>query len=145
MIFNLGNEFERDKFKQYVNTLYEAKAIVEVKKKLPNRSLSQNAYLHLILGWFACEYGCSTDEVKVEYFKRECNRVIFERKKINKQGIEITYLRSSAELDTGEMTNAIDRFRNWASAQGGIYLPSPNEKDYLLHIQQELEKSKEFI
>lgn len=145
MIFNLNNEWEIPRFKEYVNKLFKDRAIVEVKKRLPNRSLSQNSYLHLILSFFACELGYSLDEVKLDYFKKTCNRELFERKKINKQGNEITYMRSSSDLTTGEMTTAIERFRNYSSAEVGIYLPSPNEDQFLTHIQQEIEKNKEFI
>ena len=107
MIFNLNNPYEVDKYKEYVNKLFKERAVVEVKKRLPNRSLSQNAYLHLILSWFACETGYSLEEVKLDYFKKTCNRDLFERKKVNKKGYEITYMRSSSDLTTGEMTTAI--------------------------------------
>lgn len=145
MIFNLNNSFEHDRFKEYVNQLYKQKAIVEVKKKLPNRTLAQNSYLHLLLGYFGSEYGCSLDEAKIDFYKRTCNRDLFERKTVNKKGKEVTYLRSSAELTTGEMTLSIDRFRNFASSEAGIYLPSPNEREFLIHIQQEIERHKEFL
>lgn len=145
MIFNLNNSFEHDRFKEYVNQLYKQKAIVEVKKKLPNRTLAQNSYLHLLLGYFGSEYGCSLDEAKIDFYKRTCNRDLFERKTVNKKGNEVTYLRSSAELTTGEMTLSIDRFRNFASSEAGIYLPSPNEREFLIHIQQEIERHKEFL
>lgn len=145
MIFNLNNEYEIPKFKEYVNKLYEQKAIVEVKKKLPNRSTQQNRYFYLILSWFACETGYSVDEIKVDIFKRTCNKEIFERYRENKHGEKIKFLRSSSDLDTLEMTTAIDRFRNYASAQAGIYLPSPNESQFLTYIEQEIERNKEFI
>lgn len=145
MIFNLNNEYEIPKFKEYVNKLYEQKAIVEVKKKLPNRSTQQNRYFYLILSWFACETGYSVDEIKVDIFKRICNKEIFERYRENKRGEKIKFLRSSSDLDTLEMTTAIDRFRNYASAQAGIYLPSPNESQFLTYIEQEIERNKEFI
>ncbi|MFA6796943.1 MAG: hypothetical protein WCR63_05200, partial [Bacilli bacterium] len=83
MIYDLKNEYQVVEFKEYVSKLIESKSIVELKKKSPNRSLSQNAYLHLILGYFACEYGCSLDEVKIDFYKRVCNKVIFERTMIN--------------------------------------------------------------
>lgn len=145
MIFNLKNEYEVPKFKDYVNRLFREHAVVEVKKKLPNRTLAQNSYLHLLLGYFASEYGCSLEEVKIDYYKRTCNRDLFERKTVNKKGKEVTYLRSSAELTTGEMTLSIERFRNFASSEAGIYLPSPNEREFLIHIQQEIERHKEFL
>ena len=145
MIFNLNNSFEHDRLKEYMSRLYKQKAIVEVKKKLPNRTLAQNSYLHLLLGYFGSEYGCSLDEAKIDFYKRTCNRDLFERKTINKKGQEVTYLRSSAELTTGEMTLSIDRFRNWSAAQAGIYLPAANEHQMLIYAQQEIESNKEFV
>ena len=145
MIFNLKNEYEVPKLKDYVNRLFREHAVVEVKKKLPNRTLAQNSYLHLLLGYFASEYGCSLEEVKIDYYKRTCNRDLFERKTINKKGKEVTYLRSSAELTTSEMTLSIDRFRNWSASVAGIYLPAANEQQMLIYAQQEIERNKEFI
>ncbi len=145
MLFNLKSEYDVPKFKAYVNRLYQERAVVEVKKKHPGRTLSQNSYLHLLLGYFAAETGYGADEVKIDIFKRLCNRDIFERVVENKKGKKVNALRSSADLSTAEMTVAIERFRNYSSAQAGIYLPAPNEKEFLLHIQQELEKNKEFI
>ena len=132
-IFNLKNEYDIPKFKAYVNKLFQERAVVEVRKKLPNRTLSQNSYLHLLLGYFGSEYGCSLDEAKIDFYKRTCNRDLFERKTVNKKGKEVTYLRSSAELTTGEMTLS------------GIYLPSANEQQMLICAQQESERNKEFI
>ena len=134
-IFNLKNEYDIPKFKAYVNKLFQERAVVEVRKKLPNRTLSQNSYLHLLLGYFGSEYGCSLDEAKIDFYKRTCN----------KKGKEVTYLRSSAELTTGEMTLSIDRFRNWSASVAGIYLPSANEQQMLIFAQQEIERNKEFI
>ena len=145
MIYNLNNPHEHEGFKNYVNKLYTERAVVEIKKKSHNRSLSQNSYLHLLLSYFACEYGCSLEEAKLDFFKRECNRDLFEIKLLNKVGREITTIKSTKELTTSEMATAIDRFRNWASAVLAIYLPSANEKDFLIHVQQEIQKNKLFI
>ena len=145
MLFNLKSEYDVPKFKAYVNRLYQERAVVEVKKKHPGRTLSQNSYLHLLLGYFAAEYGCSRDEAKIDFYKRTCNRDLFERKVVNKKGKEITYLRSSADLSTAEMTLSIDRFRDWSSAVAGIYLPAAGEKEMLIYAQQEVERNKEFI
>ena len=69
MIFNLSNHYEIPKFKEYVNKLFSERAVVEVKKKLPNRTLAQNSYLHLLLGYFGSEYGCSLDEAKLIFIR----------------------------------------------------------------------------
>lgn len=144
MIFDLKNEYDIPKFKEYVNKLYAQKAVVEVKKKLPNRTLAQNSYFYLLLSWFSLETGYSVEEVKIDIFKRLCNRQLFETEITNKQGKKVKVLRSSSELTTGEMTTAIERFRNYSAAEG-IYLPAPNDQHFLLHIQKELERCKEFI
>lgn len=145
MIFNLSNPYEVDKFTEYVNRLICQKSIVELKKRLPNRSLSQNNYLHLILSYFGCELGYNLDEVKYMFFKKTVNEDIFKRKRVNNKGVEVVYYRSTSELTTGEMTTAIDRFRNYSSAVVGVYLPSPNENQMLVYIEQEIERNKEFI
>ena len=145
MIYNLSNEYDVPKFKEYVNKLYSERAVVEVKKKNPNRTLAQNNFLHLLLGYFGSEYGCSMEEAKLDFYKRTCNRDLYERKAVNKHGKEVTFLRSSSELTTAEMTLSIDRFRNWSSSQAGIYLPAANEHQMLIYAQQEIERNKEFI
>ena len=131
-LFNLKNEYDILKFKAYVNKLFQERAVVEVRKKLPNRTLAQNSYLHLLLGYFGSEYGCSLDEAKIDFYKRTCNRDLFERKTVNK-------------LTTGEMTLSIDRFRNWSASVAGIYLPAANEQQMLIYAQQEIERNNEFI
>ena len=145
MIFNLKNEYDVPKFKDYVIKLFQERAVVEVKMKFPNRTLAQNSYLHLLLGFFGSEYGCSLEEAKIDFYKRTCTRDLCERKTVNKKGKEVTYLRSSAELTTGEMTLSIDRFRNWSASVAGIYLPAANEQQMLIYAQQEIERNNGFM
>ena len=55
--------------------------------------------------------GNTMEYVKREYFKRSCNPELFVRTaydKLAKRDVE--RLRSSRDLDTGEMTTAIERF-----------------------------------
>lgn len=145
MIYNLTNEYEVPKFKEKVAKLLSEQATVELKKIYPKRSLAQNNYLHLLLGYFGSEYGLSIEEVKLDIFKRTCNPDLFKRSGTNKKGLRIEFLRSTAELSTTEMTTAIERFRNWSSAVAGIYLPSANEQEFLIHIRQVIEENKEYI
>lgn len=149
-IFNLHNEYERQQFKDYCNRIYEEciKAplgIVEIKRKHRQRSKSQNSYLHVCLGYYASEFGYTIDEVKQDIFKRQLNSDIFVVERINKRGQKVRRLRSSADLDTAEMTTAIERFRNWSSAVAGLYIPSPNETEALLAAQQQMERYIEYL
>jgi hypothetical protein len=145
MIFDLNNQYEIPKYKEYVNKLYNEKAVVEVRKKMPHRSLPQNRYFYLLLGWFAAETGYSVDEVKLDIFKKLVNKDLFVVEAKNRRGDIVKTVKSSASLSTAEMTLAIERFRDYSAAEAGIYLPAPNEREFLLSIQKELERNKEYI
>ena len=145
MLYNLSNPYEVDRCREYLNTLCGKQALIEVKEKKRTRSLSQNSYLHVILSYFACEYGCTMEEAKLDFYKRTCNKDIFVEKVTNKFGREIERVRSSASLDTGEMTTTIERFRNWSSSVAGIYIPSPYEHEFLIHCKQVIEQNREFV
>lgn len=144
MLFNPQNQYDIQKADEYYKKLRNGDEPFEITRKSKKRALSQNAYLHLILGFFSCEYGCSVAEAKVDFFKRDVNLSIFcpngERRKDGKPK-----LRSSADLTTAEMTIAIERFRNWSISVAGIYLPSPNEHQFLIYAEQEMQRNQEFI
>lgn len=144
-LYNLKNVYDRKKFKEACNQMVLKNEYVELKKKNTQRSLAQNSYLHCLLGYFASEFGYTLEEVKFDIFKKICNRDIFERKRLNRRGQVVTYIRSSTELDKAEMTTAIERFRNYSSAQCGLYLPTPHEGEMLFSAQQQIEQCKEFV
>ena len=144
-LYNLKNVYDRKRFKEACNQMVLNNEYVELKKKKTQRSLAQNSYLHCLLGYFASEFGYTLEEVKFDIFKKICNRDIFERKRVNRRGQKVTYIRSSTELDKAEMTTAIERFRNYSSAQCGLYLPTPNEGEMLFFAQQQIEQCKEFM
>lgn len=145
MIFNLANPYEVAKYDSLIDKLRQKQAVVEVKEKKKNRTLRQNAYLHVLISYFACEHGCSSEEAKFVYYKHTCNKDLYVEKVVNKHGREVERTKSSRDLDTGEMTTSIERFRNWSVSVAGIYLPSPQEHDYLIHCMQVIEANKEFI
>lgn len=145
MIYDLNNPFEVEQFKTKCTALIESGCVVQLARKMPKRTNQQNAYLHVILGYFGAEYGWSIDEVKIEIYKRLCNANLFVVEKINKRGRRITALRSSSELTTAEMTLSIERFRNYAASVCGIYLPAPDEKEFLLHCEKVIEQNNEYL
>ena len=145
MLYDLSNDLDRENFKLRSNRLYEGKKIVELKEKKPKRSINQNSYLHLILGYFASQYGCSLEYCKEKYYKILCNKEIFIREKQDEFLGTIKVLRSSADLDTSEMTTSIERFRNWSASEAGIYLPSPDEDRLLSLCEMEVERNKNYV
>lgn len=144
MIFDLNNDYQRSEFSQKVKELWENRHLVELTRKFPNRTSSQNRYLHLAIGWWALYYGCTREYAKVRFFKKECNSETFVVVKENKQGGKYYDLRSSRDLTTEEMTTCIQRFRDYCSFQG-CYIPSPEEHEYLVYIEREQNKNKEYL
>lgn len=142
MLYNLNNAYDRESFKEYAEKLLTERCKVEITRKKEQRSLAQNRYLHLILGYWAQEFGYSLEEVKQDYFKRTCNAELFTVERTNKRGQVVQALRSSASLTTAEMTTAIERFRNWSAAECGLYIPAANEEEGLFYAMQQIERNE---
>lgn len=146
MIYDLNTDIDRARFERRVVTLKEKRALVELSERKPRRTNPQNAYLHLLLGEFAMQTGNTLEWVKQEYFKRHCNKELFLRVKTDElTHREVEVLRSSRELDTGEMTTAIDRFKHWASAECGIDLPDAEDQEWLGYIEREMQHQREWL
>lgn len=143
MKYNFTKEIDIQSAKTRLDFLIEKKSKnVEITEK---RTEPQNSYLHLILGWFALEYGETLDFVKVNFFKKLCNKDIFITYKDDKFLKKVEIIRSSADITTGEMSIAIDRFRNWSSKEAGIYLPEANEEQNLKSIQEVLNRQRRYL
>ena len=139
MIFNATNEFDIQRAKERLAFLIEKKKTFEIIEKNPKRTYSQNNYIHLLFAWFALEYGETPDYVKQEMFKKIVNPQIFRTEYVNRKTGEIREAwRSTASLDTKEMTTAIDNFRDYASKEAGIYLPTPDDLAYLNEIEKQV-------
>lgn len=146
MVYDLNTDIDRARFERKVVALQNKRALVELVEKKPRRTTSQNAYLHLLIGEFAMQTGNTLDWVKQEYFKRHCNAELFVRVKsdeLTKREVEV--LRSSRDLDTGDMTTAIDRFKHWASAECGIELPDAEDREWLGYIEREMQHNREWL
>lgn len=144
-IYDTANALDRARVEKRFATLLQSGKIIEVTEFKPKRTSQQNRYLHLILGEFALQVGQKIGYVKEVYFKKMCNAELFVEKKLDKFAGEIDTLRSSADLDSAEMTTAIERFRNWASEEGGIYLPAPHEEEWLKAIEQEINRQRQWL
>ncbi len=147
MLYDLSQVKHREQVrKRFEAILQNNVGILELRLLKPKRTIKQNNYLHLIIGYFACAYGESEEYVKEQYFKIAANKQLFlvskQDKVLNK---EVTYLRSSRELTTEEMQLAIERFRNWSSINAGVYLPSAEEHRLLELAEIEIERNKEFL
>ena len=54
--------------------------------------------------------------------------------------VKINRFRSTKDLNTKEMTIAIERFRNWTSKELGVYLPEPSDMALIQELEIEVSK-----
>jgi hypothetical protein len=144
MLYDLKNPLDRERFKRRCNALFKKQGVVELSEKT-KRSSQQNRYLHLLLGYLAMETGNSLDYAKEIFYKRSANREIFVREKDDELIGKTEYLRSSADLNPEEFSVSIDRLRDWSSQVAGIYLPAPNEEEFLASIEYEMSRQQRWI
>lgn len=144
MLYDLKNPLDRERFKRRCNALFKKQSIVELSEKTI-RSNQSNRYLHLILGYLAIETGNTLEYVKEVFYKKTANKDIFVRIKDDELLGQMEYLRSSASLSQEEFSTSIDRLRDWSSQVAGIYLPSPNEEQFLASIEIEMSRYKQWI
>lgn len=146
MKYDISNSLHREQARKRLEALLSKEhGIIELSEVKPQRSIKQNKYLHLLLGFFASEYGETIEYVKEQYFKLAANRSIFLRERYDKLAGRVSYLRSTRDLDKGEMQIAIERFRNWSSINAGIYLPSADEHRLLELAEIEISRNKNFL
>lgn len=144
MLYDLSNPLQCESFKVKAEALAKKGGIVELTEKKPQRSSAQNRYIHTALSYFASEVGETMEYVKRHYFKVLCNKDLFVMDVEDKFLGKIKILRSSADLDTAEMTTAIERWRIWAASEG-IYIPSPDEHRLVQQMEIEVSRNRYYL
>ena len=127
----------------FINQAKDKGFDIELKRFYQKRSNPQNRYLHLALSYFAHCYGCTLTESKEIYFKQYACRDIFLVETEDKNGNKARYFRSSADLNTVEMSNAINNFIAYASCNG-IEIPAPNDELGIRYCERQIEKTKAY-
>ena len=145
MIYDTSNPLDKANFLLRAKNLAESGKVIELTEKKPRRNLPQNKYLHVLLAYFGTQTGNTLEWVKQQYYKKLVNPDLFIREKEDKYLGKIKVLRSSADLDTSEFSLSIERFRNWASQEAGIYLPSADEYIIIQQMEIEIERNKEYL
>lgn len=146
MKYDLSNPSDRERLQSHVAKAIEKhEGIVEFTTRKPQRTMSQNRYLHVILSYFASEYGESLEYVKQKFFKEVCNRDLFYTLKDDKILGYTDVVKSTADLTAEEMSLAIERFRDFSAMNAGIYIPSSDEHRLLELAEMEIERNKEYM
>ncbi len=138
MIYNTANNFDKEKAKERFNFLMSKDCSFELSEKRKKRSYKQNKYLHLILSFFGLELGYTLEESKVLY--KRLNKETYEYKKNN-----LIFIKSSAKLNSKEMTMTIEKFRNWTSKETGVFLPSPDDTEYLQQLEHQVKNNQQYL
>ncbi len=144
MLYDLRKPLDAQQARTRLEQLIGQGRIVELTEK-KKRSLPQNAYLHLLLGYFACQTGNTLEWVKRAYYKLLCNRELFVVQRDDPYMGRVEYVRSSSSLTTAEMTLSIERFRNWSASAAGIYLPEPEDREMLQELEIEVGRYKYYL
>lgn len=143
MIYNLADELCRKQIEVRLHALLDKRCVVELTEKT-GRTGSQNRYLHVLIGAVAMETGNTLEFTKEWYFKRLVNPAFFVIEKTDRIAGTVSVLRSTRDLTKGEMSTAIDRFRNWAAEQG-MYLPSPDDESLIASVEYQMGRMREYL
>lgn len=119
MKLDLSKQIDIQRAKTYLDKLIKDGSKVELKKYVKKRTLSQNNYLHTCLTIFSQETGYTLSESK-ELFAQSLSYMFYE-----KNGH--TFRRSTADLNTHEMTELIELIRETCNTQLGCYIPTSTE------------------
>jgi hypothetical protein len=118
----------------------------ELKRISQKKSVNQNSYFHLIVGWFAWEYGEDFEYVKQEMIKKIICPEVFRYERANEKTGEVRdAYKSFANIDKDQTTYVIDKFRDYASKQAGIYLPEPTDLAALQEIEVQLKNNEQYL
>lgn len=138
MIYNLATQ--RNEAIQAFKKMLDDKCTIDLTKKRKKRTYKQNKYLHLLLSYFAFEVGCTLHYSKNDIFKLMCNNEMFVVNKKTKLGF-IREVRSTTELNTAELSIAINRFKDFSAKEAGIILPDADDIEFLDQCSNLVEKS----
>lgn len=128
MLYDLTQEIDRERLRVKVEHLCTKGCVVDLTEKRQGRTLNQNAYHAVCISYVAAELGESYQYVNEQYYKKVCNYDLFVRRFEDPVVGPVLRLRSSRDLSKDEMTLSIERFRNWAAKELGMYIPDPSDR-----------------
>lgn len=137
MKYDLSKPEQAKEAQEYLDKALSKSRRVEIKLIAPRRSLAQNAYLHLLLGAFGSHFGYTIEEAKTIY--KEISKDIYFYGKKGR-----TFMRSSADLTKEELAVTVDRFMK-KSAEAGYELPLATDQEWLMQLDNQIEKTRSYL
>lgn len=143
MIYDLKYDFKKQQIIEKLKYFIKNEKVVELKLVTKKKTISTNNYFHLIVSWFAFEYGEDAKYIKEEIIKKIVCEDIFKYEYVNKKTGECRdAYRSWSDLNQQESNIVIEKFRNYSSKEAGIYLPEPSDLATLNQIEIELKNNQ---
>lgn len=143
MKYDLSRSNDIAEAQRFISQLIVDKKIVDIKEVRPKRSLSQNSFLHVLLGAFGANLGYTLEEAKELYKRLPGNKELYAYNK-DVGGKPMMFLRSSADLNKDEMTRSIETLREW-SAKMGHPLPTADNVEELRRLENFIEQNERYL
>jgi len=119
-VYNLSAEYDRNAFNQRCEALMNAGDVIRLERVPKPPTGNQNRFYWALIGIISDATGFSTDEAHT-VCKREAG--LYYTKEANRKH---KFLRSTADLDTKEMSDYIEKVREIGTAIG-CYMPTADE------------------
>lgn len=137
MVLKVWDEKSRESVLEYLRKLnLNKRYIVDVKVEREKRTISQCKLLFLWIGCVSHETGYFKDEVHEIFKKKFLGTEVFEM-----WGEKVERIRSTANLDTKQFSQYLERIQQFASSEMGIILPNPKDR----YFEQFYQQYKDFI
>jgi len=124
LVIDFSKDNDKRKLFDTLKMLKKEPYVVTIEKKKSKRSLNANAYYWVLITILEKETGQDTDSLH-DYFKTKFlpkRKVVFK-----KTGEENDVQGSTAELDSFNFFEYVDKIRAFAIQELNIYLPTPDE------------------
>ena len=138
MRYDLSKDEEAQEAADFLGANTTRDRVIEMKVVRAQRTLNQNAYLHLLLQICANEWGYSLPEIKT-IWKRDIAPSVFIYFKNDKP-----FIKSSADLDSKQMTDSIELLKKYA-AENELDLPDADDKEKLRYYELQIQRNARFI
>ena len=145
MIYDLSSKIDLAEAIERLDFLIKNERIVELKEVRAIRSNQQNRYIHLVFKIIAAKTGYDAETVKQEIIKRMVCKEMFLMKVTGKSGKTIESYRSTASLDSKEMSDVIERIIDYFTVNDICDIPAPNESQKLLYLERRLSQLGNYL
>lgn len=144
MWFDLKDKEQAKEASKLLDSYSKRGEYVKIVARSPQRTLPQNAYMHVLFSIFSLETGYSNEYTKQYIFKRfVCHDVFLDVEIVD--GKEVVQVRSTNDLSKAECHLCLERFRNFAALELGIYLPQPHERSELAKAENYINKNRDWL